>query len=178
MGLSPNGAVANNGGLPVEAVGYGDMPHADMGMLYAVPTVYPADTQYQQQVPQGHMWSEGPHQPVFGQFPHDPQQMQPQVQPQPQSQRFQGQARILAEMTAGGGAGRGGGRGRNGRRGGSRQGYGAESRGQQAPVADPDFDRSIQRYSRRFDPGFGGAPQGAETMPERTYESEFPQLGV
>ncbi|KAL2555638.1 Single-stranded nucleic acid binding R3H protein [Forsythia ovata] len=47
--------------------------------------------------------------------------------------------------------------------------------------ADPDYDRSYDRYMQRFDPGFGynGGPYAIQPMyaPALTYNTEFPQLG-
>ncbi|XP_022865644.1 R3H domain-containing protein 2-like [Olea europaea var. sylvestris] len=47
--------------------------------------------------------------------------------------------------------------------------------------ADPDYDRSYDRYTQRFDPGFGynGGPYAIQPMyaPALNYNTEFPQLG-
>ncbi|KAG6677588.1 hypothetical protein I3843_14G034100 [Carya illinoinensis] len=46
---------------------------------------------------------------------------------------------------------------------------------------DPDYDRSYDRYTQRFDPGFGfnGGPYTMQPMytPAVNYNTEFPQLG-
>ncbi|KAK1311268.1 hypothetical protein QJS10_CPA08g01506 [Acorus calamus] len=46
---------------------------------------------------------------------------------------------------------------------------------------DPDYDRSYDRYTQRFDPGFGfnGGPYTIQPLyaPAVNYNSEFPQLG-